>query len=134
MFYPLDPEHFIPPVEILAVEVKEGSPAARLCEKKNRCPNAHICLNAEREVLASLNAGCHEPIGVYARIEENKLILQAAGVVSGPSGDGVKHICITGLVRKMSFWRMIKRNQERIGTRMKKALFISSAQVLEILS
>ena len=70
--------------------------AARLCEKID-VPNAHICLDAERGVLASLNAGCHEPIGVYARIEENKLILQAAGAVSGPSGDGVKPVSYTHL-------------------------------------
>ena len=26
-----------------------------------------------------MNAGCHEPVGVYARMEEGKLIIQAAG-------------------------------------------------------
>ena len=115
-FYPLDPEHFIPAggQGILVVEAKEGSPAARLCEKID-VPNAHICLDAERGVLASLNAGCHEPIGVYARIEENKLILQAAGAVSGPSGDGVKHICITGSCEKNELWRMIKEIRKGLG-------------------
>ena len=31
-----------------------------------------MCLDAERGVLAYLNAGCHEPVGVYARMEEGK--------------------------------------------------------------
>lgn len=100
-FYPLDPEHFILAggQGILAVEVKEGSPAARLCEKID-VPNAHICLNAERGGTGLLK--CRLP-RTYWRIRpdrRNKLILQAAGAVSGPSGDGVKHICITGSCEK----------------------------------
>ena len=79
-FYPLDPKHFIPAggQGILAVEAKTGSPAAKLASVID-CPDAHICLDAERGVLAYLNAGCHEPVGVYARMEEGKLIIQAAG-------------------------------------------------------
>ena len=70
MFYPLDPEHFIPAggQGILAVEVKEGSPAARLCEKID-VPNAHICLNAERGVLGLLK--CRLP-RTYWRIRPDR--------------------------------------------------------------
>ncbi len=119
-FYPLDPERFIPAggQGILAVEAKEGSHAARLC-KKIDVSEAHLCLDAERGVLAYLNAGCHEPVGVYARTEGNTLIIQAAGTVSpssDPSGDGVKHVCITGSVEKNDADRMIK----EIGKGLKK--------------
>lgn len=115
-FYPLDPEHFIPAggQGILAVEAKEGSPAARLCEKID-VPEAHICLDAEREVLAYLNAGCHEPIGVYAHREGDKLILQAAGAASRSSGNEVKHVCITGSSEKEDVKRMIKEIGKGLG-------------------
>lgn len=111
-FYPLDPEHFIPAggQGILAVEAKAGSPAAKLCEKID-VPEAHVCLDAERGVLAYLNAGCHEPIGVYAQIQENKLILRAAGADAGLSDTNdtkVKHVCITGSCEKEEIEQMIK--------------------------
>lgn len=118
-FYPLDPARFIPAggQGILAVEAKEGSPAARLCEKIDM-PEAHMCLDAERGVLAYLNAGCHEPIGVYARTEGDKLILQAAGAVPGssdPYGGSVKHVCITGSGKKEDIDRMIKKIRKGLG-------------------
>ena len=51
-FYPLDPKHFIPAggQGILAVEAKTGSPAAKLASVID-CPDAHICLDAERGYL-----------------------------------------------------------------------------------
>ena len=38
-------------------------------------PKARICLETERKVLRLLNAGCHEPIGVYSRIAGEEIEL-----------------------------------------------------------
>ncbi|MDD5108594.1 MAG: hydroxymethylbilane synthase [Candidatus Omnitrophica bacterium] len=42
---------------------------------------SHLCINAERSVLSRLGGGCHAPIGVYAQIERDKIIINA-GVFS----------------------------------------------------
>lgn len=117
-FYSLDPKRFIPAggQGILAVEAKAGSAAARLCEKID-VPKTHICLDAERGVLAYLNAGCHEPIGVYASIEGKDLTIRAAGAVSGTSHTAVKHVCITGSGEKEELERMIEEIGKGLGRR-----------------
>ena len=108
-FYPLDPKHFIPAggQGILAVEAKTGSPAAKLASVID-CPDAHICLDAERGVLAYLNAGCHEPVGVYARMEEGKLIIQAAGCPGELKDKKVRHVCVIGNTDRESLEKMIE--------------------------
>ncbi len=108
-FYPLDPKHFIPAggQGVLAVEAKTGSPAAKLASIID-CPDAHICLDAERGVLAYLNAGCHEPVGVYARMEEGKLIIQAAGCPGELKDKKVRHVCVTGNTDRESLEKMIE--------------------------
>lgn len=42
---------------------------------------AHLCIDAERQVLSGLGGTCHAPIGVYARIDGEKIIINA-GVFS----------------------------------------------------
>jgi hydroxymethylbilane synthase len=39
--------------------------------------NARICTETERQVLAGLHGGCSIPLGVYARIENNTMHLDA---------------------------------------------------------
>ncbi len=66
----LDCETFIPAggQGILAVEGRSGDcRTARLC-RPIEDKDARLCLTAERRVLRLLNAGCHEPIGVFSRI------------------------------------------------------------------
>lgn len=66
----LDCETFIPAggQGILAVEGRSGDErTARLCRPMEN-EDARLCLTAERQVLRLLNAGCHEPIGVFARV------------------------------------------------------------------
>jgi hydroxymethylbilane synthase len=41
-------------------------------------------VTAERALLARLGGGCHVPIGAYARVEDNALILDA--FIADPSG------------------------------------------------
>lgn len=69
-FQYLDCEEFIPAggQGILAVEGRSGDEEAiRLCSPMED-QEARLCLITERKVLRLLNAGCHEPIGVYARM------------------------------------------------------------------
>lgn len=56
---------------ILAVEGRVGMedwPEIWPIENKE----ARLCLTLERKILKLLNAGCHEPVGVYSRIEEGQ--------------------------------------------------------------
>lgn len=72
-FHFLQPEVFIPAggQGIMVVEGLSGSEAASLCASvDNR--EGRICLTLERRILELLEAGCHEPIGVYSRICQGK--------------------------------------------------------------
>nr|WP_288829222.1 hydroxymethylbilane synthase [uncultured Clostridium sp.] len=57
---------------ILAVEGRAGMetwPGISAIENKD----ARLCLTLERKILKLLNAGCHEPVGVYSRIKEGQI-------------------------------------------------------------
>ncbi len=57
---------------ILAVEGRLGMenwPEISAIENKD----ARLCLTLERKILKLLNAGCHEPVGVYSRIKEGQI-------------------------------------------------------------
>lgn len=89
----LDPETFIPAggQGIMAVEGKTDSFAGCLCQSiDNR--QGRICLTLERRVLKLLDAGCHEPIGVYSVLKND--VLKVWGV-SRKRGE-VKKICLEG--------------------------------------
>lgn len=70
----LDPTVFIPAggQGIMAVEAREGSDAARLCQAIDS-REGRLCLTLERMVLKLLDAGCHEPIGIYSNIMDGKM-------------------------------------------------------------
>ena len=73
-FHYFDCETFIPAggQGILAVE---GRIEDRTCELAVRIQNeeAKTCLILERKILKLLDAGCHEPIGVYSRIRDEQI-------------------------------------------------------------
>ena len=73
----LDGGEFIPAggQGILAIEGRPGSRAAKLCEAISH-EESWRCLLAEREVLRLLEAGCHEPIGVYCQAAGKELLIQ----------------------------------------------------------
>lgn len=75
-FHFLEPHEFVPAggQGILAIEGREGSFGAGLCRMAED-EEARRCLKAERRVLELLDAGCHEPVGVYCRQEGEKLRL-----------------------------------------------------------
>lgn len=84
----LDCEQFIPAggQGILAVEGREGDV---LCDLANRITHREswISLGFERRVLEILKAGCHEPVGVYSRIQGETLC--AWGVYSSSEVDKI---------------------------------------------
>jgi len=94
----LDPQRFVPaPAQgVIAIEARVGSTAAELCEPAADAPAA-AAVRAEREVLRRLGAGCRLPLGAWARVEGDTLVLLGAlagedGAVrtaeaSGPLGD-----------------------------------------------
>ena len=73
-FHYFDCETFIPAggQGILAVE---GRIEDRTCELAVRIQDeeAKTCLILERKILKLLDAGCHEPIGVYSRIRDEQI-------------------------------------------------------------
>lgn len=62
---------------ILAVEGVSGSTAAAACGRISD-PGTWRCLLLERRILKLLGAGCHEPIGVYAREREG--LMEVSGI------------------------------------------------------
>ena len=51
--------------------------------------STHLCIDAERAVLSGLGGGCHAPIGVYAQIKGDKIMINA-GVFSLDGKTAVK--------------------------------------------
>lgn len=70
----LEPELFIPAggQGIMAVEAVRGSETACLC-KAIENEEGRLCLTLERMILRMLDAGCHEPIGVYSRLNDGQM-------------------------------------------------------------
>jgi hydroxymethylbilane synthase len=69
-----DCESFVPAggQGILAVEGRINSGIESLYAQINN-ENASLCLNLERHILKLLDAGCHEPIGIYSRFVDGKM-------------------------------------------------------------
>jgi hydroxymethylbilane synthase len=80
----LDPTEFVPaPAQgAIALETVTGSPAAQVCALVDD-PATRVAVAAERAVLIGLGGGCLLPLGAWARIEEDRLVLVAALVVAG---------------------------------------------------
>lgn len=72
-------EEFIPAggQGILAIEGRLDDPISQLCAGIADEETA-ICLRLERNVLRLLDAGCHEPVGVYSRITDG--IIELLGI------------------------------------------------------
>ncbi len=61
---------------ILALEVREGSPAAEACRVLNHAPSARAA-EAERRVVAAFGGDCTLPLAAWARPENETLRLTA---------------------------------------------------------
>ncbi len=73
-FHYFDCETFIPAggQGILAVEGRLDSGLGEII-KFIEDEDARMCLALERRILKFLDAGCHEPIGIYSRLREGKM-------------------------------------------------------------
>lgn len=99
----LEPERFIPAggQGLMAVEAAEGSEAAGLCSAIDS-KDGRLCFTLERTVLELLNAGCHEPIGIHARVEEDRVRVWGISRRS----HGTKRVCLEGGVTPVEIRRL----------------------------
>lgn len=76
-FLGIDPWPTAPGQGALAIEVRDGDAATAKLVSKLEHRTTRITVNAEREVLAKLEAGCSSPIGAHAVIDDGLLFLSA---------------------------------------------------------
>lgn len=86
MSFALQPPVMLPAVGQAAIGIECRSDDAPLIALLSRIsdPVARAEVTLERACLAALRAGCHAPVGVWARIEKELLV--ADGVVLSPDG------------------------------------------------
>lgn len=65
----------------LGIEIRKDNKEADDIVKVLDDSDAHLCIDAERALLAGLEGGCQVPIGVYAKVDKNQLSIKA-GVFS----------------------------------------------------
>lgn len=76
---------------IIAIETREDGPVKEFVRQISDKPTEQI-LTIERAVLTKLDAGCHEPIGVFAKLHENQLTLH----LMKASESGLVRNCVQG--------------------------------------
>jgi hydroxymethylbilane synthase len=76
-FLGIDPWPTAPGQGALAIEVRDDDPTTRKLVAKLEHRTTRITVDAEREVLAKLEAGCSSPIGAHAVIDDGLLFLSA---------------------------------------------------------
>jgi hydroxymethylbilane synthase len=77
-----------------------------------------ICVKAERALLKRLEGGCQVPIAAYARIEDNKLVMDS--LVGSVTGDRI--------IREHSVGR--PEDAEAIGTKLAESLLSKGADTI----
>ncbi|MET3987942.1 hydroxymethylbilane synthase [Streptomyces sp. PvR034] len=90
----LDPAAFPPsPGQgALGIQVRAGSPAARLLERMGD-PRTDACVRTERALLAELHGGCSVPVGAWGRVGPDGLLHLCATVTSL---DGARQVTASG--------------------------------------
>ena len=67
---------------IIAIEIREDAPEVRRQVSHINDNDALTALTAERAAVRKLGGGCQMPIGVYARLEGDELVMTAAVISS----------------------------------------------------
>lgn len=67
---------------IIAIEGKKDSKLSDMLEKISDSI-ARIELETERRILELFNAGCHEPIGVYSKVNDNEITIWMMKEING---------------------------------------------------
>ena len=75
----LDEQTFYPAAGqgAIGLEVRSDDDWMQAVVKKINHQQTFVCVTAEREFLRLLDAGCHTPVGVFSRIEGDKLHMSA---------------------------------------------------------
>lgn len=68
----------------LGIQVRREDEDLAAIVKEINNPAVEICIKAERSFMRELKGGCHVPMGAYARMEGDKLMMET--VVSSPDG------------------------------------------------
>jgi hydroxymethylbilane synthase len=101
--FSFDPAQFVPaPAQgALAVQVRSGDKDIARFVKAIDEQDDRLCCLAERAVLERTGAGCHAPVGAFAKITENSIVITA--FISDANG--------TNLIKR-SFAGPIEKNEE----------------------
>ena len=76
----------------LGIETRENDGPTRQAAAALDDEASHQAALAERQLLASLRAGCLAPVGAWARLESGKLLLEAVVL----SSDGTRRLAASG--------------------------------------
>jgi porphobilinogen deaminase len=86
---------------IIAIETSDRSIAYEMANAISH-QETQFRLMVERALLLKLDASCHEPIGVYAIVNEEQLKINLMRVVN----DKVIRSCVSG--NKSKWWQLIE--------------------------
>lgn len=75
--YYFEPHTIIPAAcqGILAIQIRDKDTEIMNIVRKINDEGTELCANAERQYLDTIGADCHAPVGAYAKIEGNKMIM-----------------------------------------------------------
>ncbi len=81
-----DPRRFIPaPAQgALAVQARDDDSQITRILAAIDDPQTRLLTAAERQILVTTKCGCHAPVGAFAQIQENDILIDA--FISGPQG------------------------------------------------
>lgn len=60
----------------LAVEIKSDNSELRNILESISDEHSHLCVEAERSFLESINGGCHSPVGAIAHIDGDRMVIR----------------------------------------------------------
>lgn len=82
----LSPAEFLPACGqgVIGIELRTGDVAASQLFDAISCPTTMLCSVAERAALQVLDGSCHTPVGSYATLDGNRMVLSVA--VAEPDG------------------------------------------------
>lgn len=76
----LEPEEFLPACgqSVVCIETRRGDEAVSRLFEAISCPATTLVATAERAALQVLDGSCHTPIGAYATLEGDRMVLSVA--------------------------------------------------------
>lgn len=114
----LDTTHFVPAIGqgALAIECRENDTQALAFAHSLHCNTSALCVQAERQFNKILGGDCHTALGVYARISNQALVIDA--MLGREDGTNIMKDHITGCVD----------DSENLATQLAEALLAKGAK------